>query len=274
MPFWRRVRDRARDLAQRVRSSVARSTASSLSGVGRRLSRAGEDLLASIPPEPSMGARHGPLRNSREQAEAGENVSEGSGASSCSLRRDNPRANYRGPIQTNPDAAWGGRPNTSRARDRTFTVRTHTPEASTSRSRGVIHGDAFVAGYHAGREEERRQERRAHTDAYGGDAAAGLSQFMESTRLSQYHSATSQPSWYDAPTQGSSWYNSAQRSQAGQGVSWGEADNEESSSSEEGPNYENVTTGVSCPSCGANLVVTLLSLTDSISQYADFFVSR
>ena len=261
MPFWRRVRARARDLAQRVRSSVARSTASSLSGVGRRLSRAGEDLLASIPPEPSMGARHGPVRNSGEQVEAGENVSEGSGASSCSLRRDNPRANYRGPIQTNPDEAWGGRPNTSGARDRTYTVRTHTPEAPTpSRARVVIHGDAFAAGYHAGRQEE--QERQ------------DLSQFMESTRLSQYHSATSQPSWYDAPAQGSSWYDSAQRSQAGQGVSWGEADDEESSSEEEGPNYENVTTGVSCPSCGAPLVVTLLSLTDSISQYADYFVSR
>ena len=262
--LWRRVRERASDLARRVRSRVTRSVASSLAGAGGRLSAVGNNLLDTLPRSPSMGQRHGPVRGSRDRSRQGEQVSSGSEGS---LHRfEGPRGGFNRSITTDPNRAWGSRP----AARTPFQVYEDTP--GSQRGRSVSRRSSGRSSRRSSHRSANRRRLRPGQDGHprGGwtsvtvcsnPVSHGLSQYAESSVLSQFVSAE----------ESASWYNSTQIDQCAQGIDRG---SDEESSSSDGQDYENVVSGIQCRYCGARLILTLLSLRDSISRYADYFVER
>ena len=259
MPFWKRVRDRASDLARRVRSRVTRSAASSFVGAGRRLSAVGNGLLGTLPPSPRL-PRQGPVRSNSSE--------------SVQFEESAPRGGFHQGIQTNPDLAWGS--TGARPRDPVSSTPFRVyrdPELRTPKSGGKSSASRRSSGRSSccsGRRSSVRRRLKPGQDGHPGRSwfdsstnnpvACGLSQYAESSVLSQYHTANSSATWYQ----------SSQQDPCRQGIDWG---SDESSSDEE-KDYENVVSGIQCRYCGAKLLLTFLSLRESVSRYADYFVER
>ena len=265
MPFWKGLKKRASDVARRARTRVTRSAASSLAGVGNRLSNVGNELLETLPPEPSMGARsRGPVRDLSRLADDQKSTSS---SSSNSLHRDNPRSDApaglrSSPIVTNPNTAWGSSP------DRRNEVPPLIPPKNRAPGSALSSTDD---GKRLGRRPPRRLDFSARSQASAGTAAHELSAFMSSTRLSQYQSPVSTAGWYQSS--GASQYHSC-ASQATQGIDWRREEESSSSSSEGGEDYENVQSGLPCHGCGARLIVTYLTRARSLSRFSDYFMQK
>ena len=279
MPFFNRLRRRARDLANRVRHRVVRSAASSVVNVGNRLQAAGQQALDQVGPSPGMGQRHGPIRDNASDSSIDDDSvpsAGNSGTSSNSLQRSNPRGNLvAGGICTEPNQAWGGRPRVHRAAAVTPPSESPIAGPSSSRGRGRSlrpgqddrrHGRVLDETYTvAGHQLPSYQESQADY----GQGASGYNHSM----LSQYETAQSSASWYNTSGQ-ESWYNGtwAPAPSYYQSGNAGQCDGEDSDEVE--AEYENVGRGEPCNTCGASVSYNKLSRRRGRARHGDYFLRK